>query len=339
VAIEETYDPIQAVITRPRIHPMQRRLAPEPGVALVVLRAGRPLSVLKEHWEELHWLDPFLGLVRKVYRVDVSEHPMALYVSLPCASDAFFFEATLRFTCRVVDPITVIRRGVRDVRPMLEPALVETMRATSRGFAVDACAHAEVAIAGALERRSRADGFSDGFLIQDVFVRLQLDDAARAHVRARQEATFRHQEQVDRIRQDRARLSLQSELDDAKARLEIRRAGFYQDLVELGEWRLLMLQLARNPDDVGQVASAIGNLDHLAFERQLKALQFMLDNDALENTQLEESGKRLLRELLQTIKSGRRGVGETSSSSHPAGQPDLKVLGEVITPDPGGDKT
>lgn len=297
-----TFDPILAIEAHPRFEWFRPRPGPEPGTALVVHCSGRSLAVLRQPWESVDWFDLMIRAVRKIYRVNVAEHALCLTSYVPCESEAFYFFATVHFSCRVADPIKVVERGIRDVRAVLEPALVEAMRSVGRRHKVEESARAEVAITEALRAQAASAGFSEGLEVKDIAVRLDLDQAARNHVRQLEEARYRHTEELARLDQDRVRLSLQSELDDLKTQFEIQRANQYRPMIEQGQWQLLQLHLARNPDDVAGVVKHIRDQDQAVFERMLKALQFMLENDTLEPSQLGDSGKKLLREVYLTIK-------------------------------------
>jgi hypothetical protein len=106
--MSSTYNPIRAQENKPRRSMFQRRDAPEPGVALVVHREGRPLILLRTTRDQLTAGEAWWGGIKTVYKVDTTDHGLEFSYELPCEGHAFNFGATLKLTCRVKDPLSSV---------------------------------------------------------------------------------------------------------------------------------------------------------------------------------------------------------------------------------------
>jgi len=285
----DTYNPIISKEEIPRLRLFQPRPTPEPGVALVFFREGQPLVTL---WPgdrltagEIRW-----GNYKIVHKIDITEHTFTFQCTLPCERDAFDFQAEVQVTCSVNDPVVIVERNVTDVRAVLEPLIVRTMRTISRNYDVEESAEAEKAIAQAVEDES----YNVGLKLNRFVVKLSLEEDARTHIR-----------RLKQIEREKERERRASELEKLRDELEIERMrikmDFYSPLIKEGHWQLLALQLTNHPEDVATVAQMLSQQRQVEMDHQLKALKIMLEEDALEGFQIEEAGKRVLQRFVESF--------------------------------------
>jgi hypothetical protein len=145
--MSQTYDPIveRTELRRLRIGSPLR--APELGTAIVLERAvGAPVVV--GHGDRVP--DARTGNYRRMYLVDVANRGLSFTINAPSADAAFPFTVTVRFACRVVDPVAVVRDGVRDMTAALLPSLGAVVRETAARFDALQPTAAEGAIADRL---------------------------------------------------------------------------------------------------------------------------------------------------------------------------------------------
>ncbi|WP_410564503.1 hypothetical protein [Amycolatopsis sp. cmx-4-61] len=127
----QTYDPIIERTELPRFRLTAPLRAPGLGTALVLERAaGDPLVV--RHGERVP--DPRMGHYRRVSLVDVATRGLSFTVNAASADAAFPFTVTVRFACRVTDPVTIARDGVRDMTAALAPSLSAIVREVAAEF-------------------------------------------------------------------------------------------------------------------------------------------------------------------------------------------------------------
>jgi hypothetical protein len=223
--VEHTYNPIQEV-DRPSFG-LFKRAAPRPGYALVLHREGHPLVVMRRPEERMTLGEAYWSNYLRLYWVDLGEHAMEIACPLPADTDAFTFSAVVHLRCAVDDPESVIELNVTDVRAALEPRVVDLMRGVSRGFPVERSAEAEQEIARTLREDVGARGFCRGVSVSVVSVKLDLEEAARRHVRELKEHERRHQAdaRVASLRHERemdeARLQHEREVEAARRRHEV----------------------------------------------------------------------------------------------------------------------
>lgn len=334
-------------------------------MALVVHREGRRLAVLQQPDERFTLGEALWSNFLKIYRVDVSEHALELQCHLPAETDAFYFFATVHVRCAVTDPLTVVELGITDVRVSLEPRVVDVMREVSRKFRVEDSADAEQEVTKALRDRVRQPGFCPGLEVRNLSVRLDLEEAARKHVRdlkeqerqhlrevqegdrrhlreleeaARrhvwelEEAKRRHTEEVARFSYDLERAQLQGDVEALKARLEIERSEKYLPLIQEGNWSLLALFLAQNPAQVSDVVNVMMGQQQLMLDKQLETLRFFLDKDVIEKSDYENRGRELLSNALQQLSAGSKGDRTPMGPTHALGN--AKVVDPGVKPAP-----
>lgn len=145
--MSQTYDPIveRTELRRLRIGSPLR--APELGTAIVLERAaGAPVVIGHGHRVP----DARTGNYRRMYLIDVATRGLSFTLNAPSADAAFPFTVTVRFACRVIDPVAVARDGIRDMTAALLPSLSSVVRETAAMFDALQPTAAERAIADRL---------------------------------------------------------------------------------------------------------------------------------------------------------------------------------------------
>jgi hypothetical protein len=109
-----TFNPIIGRTTFSAWNPLARP-EPEPGVAIVLMRDGRPTHVLMP--DERHvargikW-----GNYERAYYVDVSQHTLTFQCRLPCLLHEHHFEAEVYVSYWASDPRKIVQRKIIDAR-------------------------------------------------------------------------------------------------------------------------------------------------------------------------------------------------------------------------------
>ncbi len=276
----------------PRLTLFQPRPMPEPGIALVLFREGKPVVVL---WPgdrmtagEVRW-----GDYKKIYKVNVAEQSFTFNCTLPCRGDAFDFHAQVQVTCVVNKPAVIVENKLKNVQSVLEPLITDTMRNVSRHYDVEDSEAAEREIATAVKDQE----YGVGLTIKRFIVKLRLEDEARAHIRKLK--------QYDR---DTALVDKEAQLQKQQDAIEIERMQmkmeFYGPLIKQGQWQLLAMQLSNRPEDVPAIIQMLNQQRQQDMDHQLKTLKIMLEEDVIEGFQLEETGQRVLQRLVDSLGSG-----------------------------------
>lgn len=285
----DTYNPIIGKEKVHRLHPFQHP-TPEPGIALVLFREGQPRLTTLWPGDRLTAVKLTAGNYKIIYKVDITEHSFSFYCTLPCEGDAFYFHAEVQVACSVDDPGIIIERNITDVRAVLEPLIIHTMRSISRKQNAEKIGTAERIITKVV----KGGKYNVGIKINRVVVKLSLEEEARAHIR-----------RLKQIERDKERERKEAELGKQSDRLKIERMkmkmDFYSPLIKEGQWQLLALRLTNHPEDVPTVIQILNQQRQAEIDRQLRALKIMLEEDALEGFQIEDAGKRILQYLLENI--------------------------------------
>jgi len=304
-----TYNPILSKEDIKRLGLLQKRPIPEPGIALVFSSEGQPLITIMQGQRGITRGEMLWGKYNFLYKIDLTEHPLSFQFKLPCATDAFDFHAELKFICSVNDPEKIVSRGVSDVRLFLEPLMEEVMRNISRNYQVEESADAERDISIRLKRAI----YDEGFQVNRFVLTLSLEQEIRDRIREKkriedsteiQTQQIKSQKKVEQEAQslemqrqlfemERQKLQEQFELERMKIKLE-----FYTPLLQAGNWQMLALQLAQNPQDVAFIAQEINRQKQLDRDNQMQMLKILLEEDALEGSQINEVGKRVLQGLI-----------------------------------------
>ncbi|GIF26560.1 hypothetical protein BJ973_001004 [Actinoplanes tereljensis] len=129
--------------------PFARRPIAQPGTVLVFqmpdneLVAPEPPYTTGETW----WKGPTTA-----YVVDSRPHHAVFACQLPASGDALFFDATVRFSWRVHEPIEIVREQVQDPEAECATYLAANLPTITRKHAYDVPAVAEEDIARRIGR-------------------------------------------------------------------------------------------------------------------------------------------------------------------------------------------
>jgi hypothetical protein len=162
--MSETYDPIVEVTDLARMRIGSPVRPPVMGTALVLERMkGEPLVV----YPGQRVPQGRLGNYRRMYLVDTAHRGLSFTTRSPSADPAFPFAVTLRLGCQVVDPVAIVRDGVRDMTGALSSSLTTVIRQVTVKYDVLDPATAEAEILGLLNHVSPASTVRlSGFAVQ-----------------------------------------------------------------------------------------------------------------------------------------------------------------------------
>ncbi|GAB3698342.1 hypothetical protein [Nocardiopsis oceani] len=142
---------------------------PEHGTAMV-LEPLRGSAVPVRPGEAVP--DARFGAYQRMSLVDTTEHRLAFAVALVSRDPAFGFRAGVSLSCRVIDPVAVVERGIRDMAPTLKGPMHGMLRSVSRRYDIGEFHECEQALNEAL---SSFHGDS-AIALRRIVVELQLDE-------------------------------------------------------------------------------------------------------------------------------------------------------------------
>ena len=229
--MSETYDPlVKEEIAQFRA--FQKRFIADPGKVLVFSGEGKDLLIVSQGKQGPTFGELMWGKYSLLYKVDISEHLLRFQCRLPCATDAFFFDAEVSFSCSVDNPELIVRREIRDVKLRLEPLIVEVMREQSRNYMVSESGIAESNISDAI----KSAVYDSGFYISNLVLQLGLSEEAAEYVRnlerinrekelnrAKQELEHQRKEFEQQARREEERLELERQRQQLQLELEAKR--------------------------------------------------------------------------------------------------------------------
>jgi hypothetical protein len=144
-----TYDPIKEVTELRRVRLAAPIRPPAMGTALVIEPLlGEPFVV--SAGERVP--DARFGNYRRCFLVDLAQYGLRLQLDLPSRDPSFAFKTTVDFSCRVLDPVLVVKNGVRDMTRALRASIVKVTRGIAQRYDVLDVTAAELALNDALER-------------------------------------------------------------------------------------------------------------------------------------------------------------------------------------------
>ncbi|NEP00548.1 MAG: hypothetical protein F6K58_18120 [Symploca sp. SIO2E9] len=305
----DTYNPIigQEKIKGWRL--FQQRPVPDAQTALVFSGEGQPLLTIKQGQRGITSGEMVWGKYHVLYRVDLTEHPLSFRCDLPCKTDAFVFNAEVTFICSVHNPAMIVQRNVTDVSQVLKPLIVEVMRSKSRNYDTEDSGIAERDIGNSVKQAI----YDAGFQVNRFVLELSLEKEAREHIR--EKTRIQKQTEIEKTRlQSSIELERQQrELDKQRQEYELERKkrdeefelermklkmDFYGPMIQAGNWQILAMQLAQNPEDVQVIVQQLNQQTQLEREHQMKMLKMLIDEDALEGSQITEVSKVALQKLL-----------------------------------------
>ncbi|MEQ8383290.1 MAG: hypothetical protein RH949_13095 [Coleofasciculus sp. A1-SPW-01] len=363
----ETYNPILSTENLGRRGLLQRPPILEPGVALVCSGNGKPLLTLLQGQKTLTWGEACWGY-NKLYRVDMTEHPLDFQCDVPCKGDAFKFHAEITFRCSVRDPEVIVNRNVTDVAQWIKSSVEEMMRIISRKYDVKESGNAEIEMRGTVNKAIYESGFNLSNFTLKLSLQQEVADWIRSQTRIQEEiqlekskqyliiekTQFEIEQEEKKAELEQKRIERQQELEnklrlkklqaklqhqeleqrlaqqqaDFELKIMEQKTKFYSSMLQSGNLQLLALQLAQNPEDVRAILQALNQQKQIEREHNIKILRTLLDADVVEGWQLTEVGKRALQELIG-VNEMPQPVLQDSEATSSERQEDSSVAAEV----------
>ncbi|MFF8767762.1 hypothetical protein ACF07Q_24870 [Nocardiopsis dassonvillei] len=144
---------------RPPEHGTAMVLEPHHGDALLI-RPGEAVPEAR------------FGAYQRMFLVDTAEHRLGFLVTLVSRDPGFGFRAGVTLSCRVVDPVAVVERGIRDMASTLRGPLRRLLRNVSSSYDISQFHETEQALNEAV-----ASFHGDSAIrLRRVVVELQLDE-------------------------------------------------------------------------------------------------------------------------------------------------------------------
>jgi hypothetical protein len=283
----ETYNPILGKETVPIWHFLSLHLRPAQNQAHVFFQRGKsPITLRPDDGQaarQVRW-----GSYEVRYAVDTSEHFVGFDCKLPSDNDVLEFQADVQLTCRVHDPVIVVKRNMTDASAALKPSLVRVMSQASRECdgTIKQRSNAEGAVSRAVMKRQ----FLVGFEITSFALRLSLAEEEQNHLRS-----------LRQIERDMEREIKEAVLWRLRDKNEITRRGtsinFFNELYEKGYGHLLMLYLAQHPEQIREVAQLLVHVRRDEQKHWLQALEKLQAADVLEEHHLQELRNFIFQQL------------------------------------------
>ncbi|MEM8504771.1 MAG: hypothetical protein AAF716_16635 [Cyanobacteria bacterium P01_D01_bin.1] len=306
--------------------PFARRTVPEASTSLVFYKEGQDALVVMPGERAPMRSQLVFGKYSWLYVVDMSEFFWTIGCNLPSQTNSFNFKASARISCSVADPVTVARRNITNIRQVLDALIVDEMKVVSKQFEVDQSNLAEDPIKSHVKRAVRDVGFQIHQLTVDLSSESQIVDLLR------KKEIYKRTEDVERTKIKEGSLTEKTSIETStelerlrmeKDKAEMDRMKFKMDFYDMalksGSLKMLAMRLAQDPGDIAVVAQLLCQQEQLAANNNINLLKIMLEEDALEGTQLGEEGKRIVQRLI--------GITETST---PVLEGDMTASTETI---------
>lgn len=291
----------------PRLGIFGKSPSPRPGSALVLFQAGQPLVTIKPG-QKMTLGEMRFGGYKTAYEVDLREKSFNFTCCLPSQNAAYEFQAEVRASYCVDDPAAVVENRVENPAETLRPLMTQTLRNKSREYPIEAVHQAEPGLTSTLKQAN----YGRGLKITEAVVTLKLDQSARDYVRKLDDMQRQRDIKLKEIRHQkelqREQAELEQQTEEQRQELLQQRLNFYTPHIQRGEWQMLGLLLANNPQDVGAVAQMVRDQRQQDFENFLRAIQAMLDQDVLESFELEPAKQQVLKGFLQSLSSQTEGA-------------------------------
>ena len=341
--MQETFNPILSKEDVREWSLTKQIPVPEANTVLVLSRSGGELQVISHEAKPISFSKFKFGGYNFLYKVDTREHVLKIECSLPSKVAGFDFPTSVEITCSVSSPQAVIKAGTEDVNSVLKTRLINEMKGISRDYDLREDAMAEKDINRSVKRRVVDEGcFNDlGLRISQLTASLKIDASALKPIRdttliklnaealltqkeielklslAEKDAEF--ELSIIQARIDQAKEIQKLKLDELKRLGESANQEHYEKLLEGGETSMLAAYLARNPDNIASLITRLDQQKQIASGSNLEMLKIMIEEDALEGSQLSEASGRVLRRLMGLTESPKAAL-EGSNSNQPSPQ-------------------
>ncbi|HEY3479481.1 MAG TPA: hypothetical protein VGL02_11360 [Streptomyces sp.] len=223
---------------------------------------------------------PLFGRPTSVCLIVRGRHQVSFEMRLPTLGDQGDFHCGVDVNWEVQDFHLVAEKRVVDVEKMLRPPLLARLRVITRRHGLAGAQAADEAIQAELAGGHWASFGAEIGLLTEVFVRIDLGQAASDHNQAI--VQVQHNATVQSAMDQAAAARIQANLPAAKA------------LIEAGEAQQYATLLAQNP---GQAADILGALQMQAREQRQGALEYLthlIDQGVVQRHQVEGQVQMLI---------------------------------------------
>lgn len=298
---------------------------PSPSTVLVLSRSGDELEVISHTDKPISFSRFKFGRYNFLYKIDMAEYVLIIACSLPSKTPGFEFPTTVEITCSVFDPKIIVRAGTQDVASVLKARLIDEMKQISRDYNLRDNAIAEKDINRSVRRRVIDERrFDDlGLRIPQLVASLQIDssviDDIRQETRTELQAAVAMANIEAELKLKQAEELAQFKLDELKRMRSLAQQKHYENLLEGGERSILAAYLAQNPENISEIISRFDQLKQLASGGNMELLKIMIQEDALEGSQLGDAGMRVLRRLMGLTESPQAALeGDSKNQGSPS---------------------
>jgi len=297
------------------------------GEHRIVWPHDRMHSVVWQHTRSTGMLP---GKVKTVYDIDLGVRHLRFEVDLPGAGDTFAFHATAVVEWRVLDPSLVVRSQLRDVRPLIQPVVIDAMRRIAREYGVDQSAAVERVINDRLA--GEALDFNNLTQLNEAMART----ASTGHV-AREYGLWTRT--IASVQPDKTRLAQADEVRDLQHQIEAERlrhqlrilqeqnkqqvvAGrmaFYREAFNAGDVDRAVLQVAQNPEELTTVVQVVREQELAGKRLTIDFVNKLLEAGAIERWQINDQAKAALdwlRESTNAVLAGPAPTAEQATGSN-----------------------
>ncbi|MEU9246736.1 hypothetical protein [Streptomyces sp. NPDC048385] len=275
--------------------PFVREFAPQAAyrhrnsqVASVLYYKNGGHSVLTVRGAE-HFNKPLMGRPTSVCWIARGRHQVSFQLALPTLGDRAQFRAGADVNWEVRDFYTAAEKRVVDVERMLRPSLEAWLRGLSRRYSLDSAQQVDEAIQDELASGRWNDFGAELGLATQVFVRIDLGQAAADH-QAQMVAVEKGgvvQEAIDNV--TKARIA--ANMDDA------------QKLITAGETAQYAHLLASDPGRAGEI---LGVLQQQARDQRQGALDYLtnlINQGVVQRHQIDDQVQALI-DYSRTVSTG-----------------------------------
>lgn len=279
---------------------------PAPNTVLVLSRSGGGLEVISHTGKPISFSRFKFGGYNFLYTVDVGKHILKIECPLPSSKPGFDFPTTLQIECFVSNPKIIVESNIQDVSLALSARLIDEMKQVSRDYDLQENAVAEKDINRSVRRRVIDQNcFGDlGLQILQLVASLQISDSAIEDIK----------------RGTLAGLRKDALLAEKRAEQEVKQIDqeYYEKLIRGGEVSLLAAYLAQNPENITELIKRFDQQNQLASGSNMELLKIMIQEDALEGSQLGDAGMRVLRRLMGLTESPKAALEGDSAKQEPS---------------------
>ena len=307
---------------------------PEPNTVLVLSRSGGELSIISHTDSPIPFRKFKFGGYNFLYKVDTGNHVLKIDCFLPSKVSGFDFPTTVEITCSVSNPQIIVGARTQDVASVLKARLIDEMKIVSRDYDLRENSMAEKDINRSVRRKVVNDRCFDdlGLRVSQLVTSLQIDSSAIEKIKKitltelNEAASLAEKAAELRIREaelklEQAEEAAQFRLDELKRMRASANQEHYEKLVRGGEVSLLAAYLAQNPEGIAELIKRSDRQTQLSSESDMQMLKVLLEEDAIEGSQLDETRVRVLRRLMGSPESPRaalKGSGEDQNQGPPS---------------------